>query len=265
MTFLQWAWPQLRLHGAGFRKVHHQVGKRIRKRLLALHLSSLEEYRLYLKTHSEEWRVLDSLCRITISRFFRDQEVYGLLTRRILPQIAAHAGRHAENTLRIWSAGCASGEEPYSLAILWKIDWQKKFQDFGLRILATDADPLLLRRARAACYPFSSLKNLPETWRRVAFTASEEKYCLRPVFKKPVLFAEHDIRCPFPVASLQLILCRNLVYTYFEPSLQREITEQLHAALQPGGILVTGIHEALPQSFLGFTPLFPQQGIYLKS
>jgi chemotaxis protein methyltransferase CheR len=81
--------------------------------------------------------------------------------------------------------------------------------------LATDVDPHLLQRARRACYPFSNLKELPETWRTIAFAKTGFVYRLRAEFKVPILFVEHDIRAPFPASSQHLILCRNLIYTYF--------------------------------------------------
>jgi chemotaxis protein methyltransferase CheR len=265
IAFFQWALPKLRLHWPGFRKVHRQVRKRVHQRIQALHLASLAEYRRYLESHPDEWRVLDTLCHITISRFFRDKQLYALLARQVLPKLVKQAQRHGENRLRIWSAGCASGEEPYSLSILWQAQLREKFQSIDLQILATDADPQLLHRARAACYPFSSLKHLPTTWRILAFTPAAEGYCLRPEFKKSVLLVAHDIRTPVPTASLHLILCRNLVYTYFEPNLQQEITRHFSSSLQPSGVLIIGIQEMLPEPIPGFAPLFPNQGVYIKS
>jgi chemotaxis protein methyltransferase CheR len=139
---------------------------------------------------------------------------------------------------------------------------QQRCPDITLRILATDVDPQLLNRARTACYPFSSLKELPAAWRESAFTESTGRYCLQSAFKRPVLFIEHDVRDPVPATALQLILCRNLVYTYYDEGLQRETTQRLVDALQPGGLLVVGSHETLPNDVPGFTPLFCNRAIY---
>ena len=264
-VFLQWALPQLRMRWPGFRKVRTQVQKRIHKRLQALQLADLDAYRHYLLAHPEEWRVLDTLCRITISCFYRDRGIYGLLAEGIIPGLVEQARRDGNRQLRIWSAGCGSGEEPYSLAILWSMQLQQRDPDITLQVLATDADPQLLQRARAACYPFSSLKDLPMAWRESAFAASAGRYCLKAVFKRPVLFVEHDVRGPVPATALSLILCRNLVYTYYETDLQREITQRLGDALQPGGLLVLGSHEALPDGVPGFVPLPYKKGIYKKT
>jgi chemotaxis protein methyltransferase CheR len=262
--FLQWALPQLRMRWSGFRKVRTQVRKRVHKRLQSLQLASLNDYRDYLQQHPEEWPVLDTLCRITISRFYRDQGIFRLLAERIIPDLAEQARREGNGRLDIWSAGCGSGEEPYSLAILWAMKLQQRFPDIVLRILATDIDPQLLNRARTACYPFSSLKELPASLRESAFTVSAGRYCLQSVFKRPVLFVEHDVRGPVPASALQLILCRNLVYTYYGEDLQREITQRLADALSPGGLLVVGSHETLPDEVPGFVPMSYKRGIYKK-
>ena len=264
-AFLQWALPQLRMGWSGFRKVRTQVRKRVLKRLQSLQLAGPDDYRDYLQQYPEEWRVLDTLCRITISRFYRDKGIYRLLADRIIPGLAEQIRREGNRRLHIWSAGCGSGEEPYSLAILWSMQLQQRCPGITLRILATDADAQLLERAQTACYPFSSLKDLPVAWRESAFAASAGRYCLQAAIKRPVLFIEHDVRGPVPATALQLILCRNLVYTYYDEDLQREITQRLVDALQPGGLLVVGSHEALPADVPGFTPLSCNRAIYKKT
>jgi chemotaxis protein methyltransferase CheR len=265
IDFLQWALPQLRMRWPGFRKVRTQVQKRIHRRLQALELADLAAYRDYLVANPGEWRVLDTLCRITISRFYRDRGTHEQLSAQVIPQLAQQLQRDGGRQLRIWSAGCSSGEEPYSLAILWVRQFQHAYPDITPQILATDADPQLLQRARVACYPYSSLKDLPADWRESAFDARAGRYCLKAEYKCQVLFAVHDVRGPVPATALSLILCRNLVYTYFETALQREITQRLGQALLPGGFLVLGSHEALPGEFRGFTPLSGNRAIYQKT
>jgi chemotaxis protein methyltransferase CheR len=262
--FLQWALPQLHMRWSGFRKVHTQVCKRLHKRMQALQLAGLNDYRAYLQQHPQEWQVLDSLCRITITRFYRDKGIFRLLADRIIPGLVEQIRQAGQSELHIWSAGCGSGEEPYSLAILWALQLQQHCPDITLRILATDIDTQLLERARTACYPFSSLKGLPAAWRESAFTASADRYCLHAAFKPPVLFVRHDVRAPVPATGLQLILCRNLVYTYYDEDLQREITRRLVDALAPGGMLMVGSHETLPGDIEGLAPLSFSPAFYQK-
>ena len=263
-NFLQWALPQLHMRWPGFRKVRTQVCKRVHRRLESLRLSGLDDYRRYLLSQPEEWQALDGLCRVTISRFYRDHGVFRQLAGQIIPGLARQVRRAGGHCLDIWSAGCGSGEEPYSLAILWVDQLQQRFSDITLRMLASDADRRLLERARAACYPASSLKELPASLRASAFRVSAGDYCLQSRYRRPLLFIEHDIRAPAPVSGLQLILCRNLVYTYYDEALQRDITRRLASALQPGGILVVGSHEYLPEHVHGLIPLSLEQGIYKK-
>lgn len=264
IAFFKWALPQLRMRWAGYRKVRGQVQKRLYRRLQLLGLADPGAYHDYLRQHPGEWQILDTLCRITISRFYRDQGIYALLAAQIMPGLAEQAKRDKPAQLRIWSAGCASGEEPYSVAILWRLQLEQRFPDMELLILATDTDRNLLGRGRKACYPYSSLKDLPPAWLSAAFAETVDGYCLQNTFKQPALFVEHDVRAPVPATSLHLILCRNLVYTYYEQDLQQEITARLHAALRPGGILVLGSHETLPPGAAGFTPLSHGSWIYKK-
>jgi chemotaxis protein methyltransferase CheR len=111
VEFLQWALPRLGLRWAGFRRVRGQVRRRVRRRVAALGLEDLDAYRAYLDAHPEEWEVLDALTPITISRFYRDRDVFARLEDDVLPALASAAAAAGRDGLRCWSAGCASGEE----------------------------------------------------------------------------------------------------------------------------------------------------------
>ena len=246
--FLQWALPQLGLRRAGFRRVRGQVCKRLRRRLAALSLKDLSDYRALLEADAAEWRQLDGLCRVSVSRFYRNQGVWSYLERELLPQLAVQASARGETRLRIWSAGCASGEEPYTLALMFELgDTPQRCEP---AILATDADPHLLTRARRACYPGSSLRKLPPTW-RTAFERSGEEYCLSREYRTPVRFLAQDIRLDVPDGRFDLVLCRNLVFTYFQAPLQSAIAGRLAEVLVPGGFLLLGSHESLPEAVPG--------------
>ena len=111
VQFLQWALPQLRMRWQGFRKVRRQVCKRIQRRLDELELGTERDYRAYLQAHPEEWQMLDRLCRVSISRFYRDKQVFAFLARAVLPELARGSLARGERTVTLWSAGCGSGEE----------------------------------------------------------------------------------------------------------------------------------------------------------
>src|SRR6185295_20147796 len=121
VELLQWALPRLGKRWQGFRNVRGQVCKRIARRARELGLADLEAYRAHLEAHDDEWPVLDALCRVTISRFYRDRAVFDRLRLEILPAFAERAAARGESVVRAWSAGCASGEEPYTLAMIWSL------------------------------------------------------------------------------------------------------------------------------------------------
>ncbi|HWR73447.1 MAG TPA: CheR family methyltransferase, partial [Nitrospirota bacterium] len=211
-----------------------------------------------------EWRVLDPLCRVTISRFYRDRSVFQSLEREVLPRLARNTGARGGRVLRCWSVGCASGEEPYTLAMLWRFAVKRRFPGIGLQIIATDPDEGMLERAWAGCYPASSLWELPEDRVRRGFTRRGKLYCIRDIVKADVEFRAQDVRRTMPDGPFDLVLCRNIVFTYFDEELQRQIMKEFRQRIVPGGILVTGVHEPLPLEKEGFIPLPGTRGIYLS-
>jgi len=264
VRFMQWALPQLDLRWQGFRKVRRQVRKRLAARLAELQLPDLKAYRVFLAAHDKEWRVLDSFCRITISRFYRDRVVLDYLAADVLPALALQCRQRQDAAIRVWSAGCASGEEPYTLALLWHFLLAQKFSDLGLVIEASDIDPVMIERSRAACYQASSLRNLPGVWREEAFGPRGNMYCLKDFYKEQVHFSRLDIRDEIPAGPYDLIFCRNLAFTYFSTDLQRRMLRKLYAAMVPGGILVTGPHEKLPMDGSAFAPWVVHLPIFKK-
>jgi chemotaxis protein methyltransferase CheR len=262
IAFLQWALPRLRMRWPGYRKVHRQVCKRVARRLASLGLADTFAYRAYLETHPDEWKQLDELCPIPISRFYRDRAVFDHLGQQLLPALAKAAEARGVHRIHVWSAGCGAGGEPYTVTILWRLSLEQQFPDLKLEILATDIDREQLGRAVVACYTGGSLRQLPATWIGTAFEESDGRYCLRPGFQAGVEFRQQDIRRQLPDGAFDLVLCRNLVFTYFEEQLQREIAVSLHDRLIPGGVLVLGIHEVLPPGTAGFHSLEPRLHIY---
>jgi chemotaxis protein methyltransferase CheR len=245
VDFLRWALPQLRLRWQGFRKVRRQVCRRLRHRLQALDLATLKQYRSHLEHTPAEWPLLDGLCRITISRFYRDREVFDHLCSPVLRTLAEEVRRRGDHSLAAWSAGCGCGEEPYTLVIGARLSQPPVF-DVQLHVLATDSDSIVLRRAQRACYGHSSLRELPPSWIDEAFDVVNNHYCLRAPYREAVQWREQDIRSTLPDTQFDLILCRNLVFTYFTEALQREVLVGLEQRLRAGGALVIGKHEMLP-------------------
>lgn len=260
--FLVWALPRMGFRPAGFRRVRGQVCKRIARRLHALELPDLDAYRRLLETDPTEWRRLDSLCRITISRFCRDRPVFDWLERTGLPGLADEAQAGDRNLLRCWSVGCGSGEEPYSLRIMWDLALARRFPALEFEIVATDADPALLARARTGIYQRGSLRELPDRWITGAFDVADGNYRLRRRFRQGVRFARQDIRRRMPAGPFDLILCRNLAFTYFDDPAQRRILARLAHRLRTGGLLAVGRKESIPEAGHAFRAEAEAPGLY---
>jgi chemotaxis protein methyltransferase CheR len=246
VRFLQWALPHLGLRWRGYRRVRGQVCKRIDRRIQALELSGLAAYAAYLSEHATEWTALEALCSIPISRFYRDRAVFDALGDAILPELAARATTRASAEVRCWSAGCASGEEPYTVSLVWNQRVAPQYPQARLAVVATDVDEHLLQRARTACYAKSSLRELPVAWIDQAFDRRSELYCLRDRWKAYVAFYHQDIRREQPPGQFDLILCRNVAFTYFREAVQRIVLDRIAERLRVDGFLVIGRHESLP-------------------
>ena len=264
VSFLQWALPILEMRWSGFRKVRKQVCKRVRRRIKVLGLNNYEEYKYWLQTHTSEWEILDEMCRITISRFYRDWAVFDLLKEEVLPHMAKNAVIE-KRPLRCWSAGCASGEEPYTLSLIWFFVLKSQYPNLDFQIVASDADPQMLERAKTGCYTVGSLKGLPPEWLKDGFSKRGNEYCIHPSFGKIIQWEQQDIRKDLPNGVFDLILCRNLVATYFSPPLQINIFSQMKSVLRTGGMVVLGCHEKLPEGLGGFIAMPEKLNIYKYS
>ncbi len=171
-------------------------------------------YRERLAADSAEWHALDECCHITISRFFRDRGVFEILRTRVFPEVAARARREGRGVC-IWSAGCASGEEPYTVRILWDLEIASQFPGVVLSVVATDIDATMLARARAASFPTGSLHELPPLLIEQAFDLTETCYSVKPRFREGINFLLQDLRSQTPTGPFDVVLCRYVAFTYF--------------------------------------------------
>lgn len=252
VEFLEWAIPKLGLRWTAFRRNKRQVCRRLKTRIRALGLTDPRAYAEYVEQHPDEWTALEALCAVTISRFYRDAAVFDALAREVLPALARELPEG--EPLRGWSAGCASGEEAYSIALMWELELAARHPARELRVLATDRDPQLLERAAVGCYRRSSLRELPAGWIERAFTNDGDHWCLAPELRRSVTFQCHDLRQPLPEGPFSVILCRNLAFSYFEVAEQRALLTRLSDRLGPNGVLVLGLDEKLPDT-TGFEQL----------
>jgi two-component system CheB/CheR fusion protein len=223
--------------------------RRLRGRMSATARPTLAAYAAYLETDPEEYaRLLNSLL-IKVTEFFRDPKVFDYLRANVLPELISDARRDGRE-LRIWSAGCSTGEEAYSLAIIVaEALGDEPWPD--VRIFATDIDREAIAFARRGVYPVAALKHLPAGTRDRYFVKSDGGYAVAKRLRAVMAFGEHDLaeRAPFP--RIDLLLCRN-VLIYFSSPMQRVALETFAFSLRPGGRLALGASEsvlALPEPF----------------
>ena len=249
IDFLQWALPKMGYRWPGFRKVRGQVKSCISGRLEELGIGGLGEYRRRLKEDRCEWERLDVCCRITISRFYRDRKTWDGLRHEVLPELASAARGEGREVLQALSIGCASGEEPYTLRLCWELDEERPWEGLGLEISAFDAGDHMVERARAARYPWGTLKELPEGWVERAFDPVDGEYELRERFRYGVSFFVADLRewGPGEDRCFDVVFCRNLAFMYFDEAGREETLERLARWVRPGGVLVVGNRDVVPE------------------
>ncbi len=264
VRFLQWLLPKLHMRWPGFRKVRRQVCKRIDRRLVELGLPDVAAYQIWIVAHPEELQILDGFCRITISRFYRDRGVFDLLRDELLPELAATAQANGNNEVRCWSAGCASGEEPYTVNIIWKRSISPRTPEVTLEIIATDSDLQMLKRASRGCYPHSSLKDFPSEWLASCFADVGAEYSVRTEYRLGVEWCRQDIREEMPHGVFDLVLCRHLAFTYFDEALQIKTLGEIVSRLRPSGTLVTGKQEPHPPMMPKLVEIQPRMGMYRR-
>ena len=230
---LMWALPQVGLRFEGYKKVQRQVCRRLDEQRQALGLSSTAAYRDYLEAHPDEWASFRRLARVTVSRFYRDTELWDGL-RAILPELGT--------SIRAWSAGCASGEEVWTLRLIARLDDTAP----DIAVVATDIEDEMLFRAQAARYEAGTLRWLPEGWRDQAFHRSADALRLHNDWRDGVEFLQQDLMETTPDGPFAVILCRNLAFTYFDDVNQAMVAERIQSRLQEGGVLMLGKGERLP-------------------
>jgi len=238
------------------------IKRKVERRITELGLSRFEDYLLRIKNDPEEKSCLSQILTVTITRFFRDKEVFDILENSILPSMVDRKGA---GDFKIWSIGCANGEEPYSLSMLWKERFEEKFPPIRLTLLATDINEKLLRRGREGRYKKSSLKEIPEGILQKFFEIEDGFYILDRSIRESVEFIKHDIIHEEPFSGMDIVFCRNLAFTYFSKECQMGVLKKIVASLKENGYLIIGREESLPLTYPTlFVPISPNEKIYQK-
>ena len=239
------------------------IARRLKRRMVATDSKSIEEYSEYLESHAEEYRQLINAFLIKVTEFFRDPELFAYLKEDILPRLIEDV-RRDDRQLRIWSAGCATGEEAYTLAIIVSEVLGSEATLSDVRIFATDADEEAVNFARHGLYPAAALSGLSAEQIDRYFIESHDQYEVKKPVRNMIVFGEHDLarRSPFP--RIDLVVSRN-VLIYFAPELQRRALQLFAYSLRDGGYLVLGKAEtASPLSGDLFVPEHRRYKVYRR-
>jgi two-component system, chemotaxis family, CheB/CheR fusion protein len=216
--------------------------RRINKRLGDVGVSNYLDYRDLLETNTEEFTSLFNTILINVTSFFRDTEAWEFLQRDVIPALLGEADPDEE--IRIWSAGCSSGEEAYSLAIMFAEVLGLDEAVRRVKIYGTDVDEDALRSARSGVYSERSLEPLSRELRQKYFDAVAGGYALRTDLRRRVIFGRHDVTGDAPISRLHLLVCRNTLM-YFNVETQSQIIDRFDFALRETGFLFLGKAEIL--------------------
>jgi two-component system, chemotaxis family, CheB/CheR fusion protein len=234
--------------------------RRVNRRMKDASMSSYDEYKDHLEMHPGEFTALFNTILINVTGFFRDSEAWTGLQREALPEVL---GRGGQGPLRFWSAGCASGEEAYSLAICAsEILGTEEFRQ-RVKIYATDVDEEALADARQATYDVRSLRALPEEYLHRYFDVSGDRASFRKEVRRCVIFGRNDLVQDSPISHVDLLLCRNTLM-YFNAETQAKVLQRLHFALNPGGVLMLGKAEMLLSHADLFAPIDLKRRLFRK-
>lgn len=217
--------------------------RRIERRMLINNFQEINDYIRYLQDTQNEAEFLFHELLIGVTNFFRDPETFEAF-EQIMPQL--FEDKAAGSTIRVWTAGCSTGEEAYSLAILFEECIQKLDNDFHVQIFATDIDPYAIARARTGMYSEAISKDVSSERLKkfFVFEPDSNTYRINKKIRNMLIFSEHNIIKDPPFSKLDLISCRNLLI-YMNSELQKKLMPLFHYALNPGGILYLGSSETI--------------------
>jgi two-component system CheB/CheR fusion protein len=235
--------------------------RRVHKQMQAHEIEAVGEYLDYLQVHPEEFLPLFNTILINVTAFFRDAAAWKYLGTQALPKLME--SKSERSPIRVWSAGCASGEEAYTLAIVMAEALGVEQFRQRVKIYATDVDEDALNDARHATYSAHALQAVPAELRERYFEAEGEQWVFRPDLRRGVIFGRHDLVQDAPISRLDLLVCRNTLM-YFNAETQTKILDRFHFALNDTGILFLGKAEMLLTHANLFTPINLQNRIFRR-
>jgi two-component system CheB/CheR fusion protein len=235
--------------------------RRIRKRLSVVGIEDLDTYRAYLEAHPSEYVELLNTILINVTAFFRDPASWEVLRDQAIREILKN--RSAKDPIRVWSVGCASGEEAYSLAMLFAEELGAQAFKRRVKIYATDLDEDALEQGRRGRFPAKEVQDIEESLLKKYFEKVGPDYVFQRDLRRAIIFGRHDIMNDAPISNIDLLVCRN-VLIYLDTATQNRVLPRLHYALSDGGFLFLGKAETLLARSLLFEPLSIKDRIFRK-
>ena len=237
------------------------LARRIRKRMHEAGAADYVDYRDRLESSAEEFGLLFNTILINVTGFFRDTETWTFLQREVMPELLAGIDRERE--IRVWSAGCASGEEAYSLAMAFSEALGVEETAKRVKIYGTDVDEDALRDARVGLYSAKALEALSPELKEKYFEQNGTVFSFRPDLRRRVIFGRHDITRDAPISRLDLLVCRNTLM-YFNVETQAQVIDRLHFALRENAYLFLGKAEMLLSDGERFEVVSMRQRIFRR-
>ena len=237
------------------------LARRVRKRMADVGLDSFAEYADFLEVHPTEFPALFDAILINVTGFFRDPAVWDFLAAEVVPRLLAD--KPAGAPVRVWSAGCASGEEAYTLAmVLAEALGVESFRE-RVKIYGTDLDENALAAARQGVYAAAELAEVRPGWRDKYFEPGDERRVFRRDLRRNVIFGRHDLMQDAPIPRLDLLACRNCLM-YFNAEAQARVLDRFHFAVNDGGYVLLGRAEMLLSHSHAFAAVDVKRRIFQK-
>jgi two-component system CheB/CheR fusion protein len=236
--------------------------RRVLRRMQTVGVQDYADYMDYLEVHADEFAQLFNTILINVTAFFRDEQAWDYLARDILPKILS--GKAAGEAIRVWSAGCASGEEAYTLAMLLNEALGSQAFHHRVKIYATDVDEEALAQARQGSYSDRDLQSVPPDLRSKYFESVGGRYLFPAELRRSIIFGRHDLMQDAPISRLDLLVCRNTLM-YFNAEAQSKILTRFHFALNETGFLFLGKAEMLLTHSNVFSPLDLKHRVFVKA
>ncbi len=237
------------------------IQRRVARRMAAVGAERYDEYFDYLELHGEEFAELFNALLINTTGFFRDPQAWEYVAEEIVPQLVA--ARDDDMPIRVWSAGCASGEEPYTVAmVLASVTGDAAFRE-RVKIYATDVDEEALDFARYGAYAPRQIEDVPHEALERFFERSDQRYVFRKDMRRCVIFGRNDLIRDAPISRIDLLVCRNTLM-YFTAETQAQILRRFHFGLDDEGYLLLGKSEMLITHSDLFSPVELKRRVFRK-